>query len=121
MTDIAFLSDLTARKLTTNLPSGLVPVGLFVGNDPSNLALEVAVVSSSRKPINQDITKSWCARRAGRATPVLLVVIYDEKACLCGVSGDDPAILDNVDVGQAERLARSALALPDRLDQAPAL
>lgn len=110
-----FLADITARKLAIKLPPSLTPESLFVGNDPTNLALEVAVVSSPRRPSNQDITKTWRTRRAGRATPVLLIAIYGDKACLCGVSGDHPAILDDVDVGQAERLARAALALPDRL------
>lgn len=115
MSVFVFLEDLTARKLAISLPPTLTPECLYIGNDPTNLALEVAVVSARRRPTNQDITKAWRTRRAGRATPVLLIAIYGDKACLCGVSGDDPAILDNVDVGQAERLARAALVLPDRL------
>ena len=111
-----FLSQLTKRRYTNELPTGLTAEGLFTFEKADN-PLEVALVSAREKPKRKDLATAWRTRRGGRATPVLLVAIYGDetKASLCGPSGENPAILEGIDVGQAERLAGSALSLPDRL------
>lgn len=56
----------------------------------------------------------WKARRAGRAAPVLLVVLHPGGAGLCGASGEEPPVYPRVDDGQVERLCREVLDQPDR-------
>jgi hypothetical protein len=45
---------------------------------------------------------------------VLLVTVYGNRAAVCGPSGDNPPVLTNVELGQAERLCITALEEPDR-------
>lgn len=56
----------------------------------------------------------WKARRGGRASPVLVVVLHPGGAALCGASGDEPPVYPKVDTGQAERLCRQLLEQVDR-------
>ncbi len=56
----------------------------------------------------------WKTRRAGRAAPVLLVVLHPNGAALCGASGDTPPVHRSVDRAQAQRLCRELLDQPDR-------
>ena len=109
-----FLGALTKRPCTTALPVGFSAEGLFLSDNPEN-TLEIVLVSTRLKPKRQDLTKAWRDRRGGRATPVLMIVVYGEVTSICGPSGDNPAITENIDVGRADRLACAALDLPDRL------
>ena len=91
---------------------GFHPVGLFLGNGQH--AIEVAVARSGTVPNRMALLGSYKARRAGRAAPVLLVVIYPGGAALCGASGEDPPVWQHMDIGQVERLCREVLEQPDR-------
>ncbi|MBE0530093.1 MAG: hypothetical protein IH626_04640 [Rhodospirillales bacterium] len=109
---IDFLSDQMRRQLTLEGHSGFRPVGLYVG--PGANALEVAVVEARGEPPRSEVLNAWKVRRSGRAAPLLLVVLGPEKATICGASGEIPPVQSNINVGQAERLCREALAQPDR-------
>jgi hypothetical protein len=74
----------------------------------------VVVVASKSKPTAGALHSAWKARRGGRASPVLLVALHGGEAALCGPAGEDPPVRFGVDLGQAERLCRAALELPDR-------
>ena len=100
------------RSWTASTAYGFHPVGLFIGKGTS--AIEVAVARSSTRPTRTALTDSWKARRAGRATPVLLVVLYGSEAALCGPSGEKPLVHLKTQVRQVERLCREALQQPDR-------
>ena len=76
--------------------------------------MEVVVASASSVPARVDFLDVWKARRAGRAAPVLLVVLHPEGAALCGASGDTPPVHRTVDRAQAQRLCRELLDQPDR-------
>ena len=104
-------SEFTARPLTLDV-QGLKPSGLFLGK--GNQGLELAVFSAARKPASGALQKAFKDRKAGRASPVLIVAVHDEGASLCGTSGDQPPIFHCKDAGQAERLCESALTCPDR-------
>jgi len=65
-------------------------------------------------PRSAQIRAVWSARLAGRATPLLVVVLTGERAALCGPSGDPPPAFLGLDVGRVERICRTALAEPDR-------
>ena len=104
-------SDLPVRPLSLNL-QGLEPFGLFLGN--GNQGLEVVVFSSSSKPATSLLHQAFKERKAGRASPVLVVVTHPEGVCLCGIVAHQPPIFHSTDNSQAERLCKTALALPDR-------
>lgn len=88
------------------------PLGLALGKGPS--PLEVLVVTAQLEPRIADVRSAWKKRNAGRAAPLMLVVLYDKHAALCGPAGEDPPAYANVDIGQAERICREALEQPDR-------
>lgn len=110
--DHDFLPDVAPRPWQ---PAGKRPpraVGLYLGNGTS--AIEVAVASSSRPPGRGVMLETWKARRAGRAAPVLLIVLHPSGASVCGATGESPPVYPKVDREQAERLAGEVLAQPDR-------
>ena len=107
-----FLSEVELRPLQLPDGRGLEPVGLALGQGQA--ALEVAVTRSSRRPTQAAMRDVWRARRGGRAAPLLLVVLYGERAALCGPSGDEPPVYPDLDPGQVGRLCLTALAEPDR-------
>jgi hypothetical protein len=88
------------------------PLGLAIGNGA--LPLEVVVATADAEPRLPQVRSAWKARNAGRAAPLLLVVLYDGKVTVCEPTGDDPPAYPNVDIGQAERICREALEQPDR-------
>jgi len=85
---------------------------LHVG--PGQQGLEIAVVTAKNRPVEGVLHTAWQARRARRATPVLLVALYGHNAAICGPTGEKPPIYAELDTGQAERLCREALDQPDR-------
>lgn len=107
-----FLGRFEPRALALPDAAGLEPVGLVLGNGPN--ALEVAVASAAARPTAAALRAIWAARLAGRATPLLLVVLYDGRAALCGPNGERPPVEFDLDPGQVERLCAAALEEPDR-------
>ena len=110
--DAEFLADLVARQWSPDTSHGFQSVGLFLGN--SAHAVEVAAARSGSAPTRTALLATWKHRRAGRAAPVLLVVLHPEGAALCGASGEEPPVYPRVDAGQVERLCREVLDQPDR-------
>ena len=104
-------SDLSVRPLNLNL-QGIAPSGLYLGH--GNQGLEVVVFSSSSKPTTSLLHRAFKERKGSRAPPVLAVVTHPNGICLCGTGGDQPPIFNTPDFSQAERLCKTALALPDR-------
>lgn len=107
-----FLSDLTSRPLTLADAKGTTPKALFLGN--GSIALEVAVVEALSPPSIGQLRAIWSSRLAGRATPVLVVVLYGNYAAFCGPAGDPPPAFARLERDRVERLCRVALAEPDR-------
>ncbi|MCC7484048.1 MAG: DNA-protecting protein DprA [Burkholderiales bacterium] len=108
----AFLEEIPKRRIAFDKPVPFTPVGLYLGNGA--LGLEVVVVESARKSTAGDLRTAWRLRHGGRAVPVLVVALGPNGAAICGPSGEEPPVAEDVDRGQAERLCREALALPDR-------
>ncbi len=107
-----FLADLELRPLTLTDAGPLEPVGLMIG--PGSGGLEVAIARSERKPNRDALRNAWKSRQGGRATPVLLVALHGGRAALCGPAGESPPVFLDLDVGQVERICRTALAEPNR-------
>ena len=74
--------------------------------------LEVLLFESDNEPLAHDIRRAWSDRRAGRITPVLVMVFYPtpdgERASLCGPT-DHQMVYRAVEVSRVRRLARAAL------------
>ncbi|RMF03548.1 MAG: hypothetical protein D6773_07200, partial [Alphaproteobacteria bacterium] len=111
MTGTEFLAQSSLRPVALERPLFAVR-GLALGNGSS--ALEVLVCSHHSPPAKQTLRTAWKARHAGRAAPLLLVVLYQGRAALCGPTGDDPPAHTDLDPGQVERICREALDQPDR-------
>ncbi|SRR6266851_3017864 len=109
---MTFLSDHELRPLETGGVQGFRPVGLALGNGAQ--PVEVAVVEASHRPSLSDLRALWKARLKGRATPLLVVALYDAHAAICGPAGDQPPAYGDVDPGLVERICRAALEEPDR-------
>ena len=106
---MAFLGDIQLRPLTSG---GLPGAGLALGQGQA--PLEVVVMDSATQPTVTAMRTAWKDRQGGRAAPVLLVATYGNRAAICGPSGDNPPVLTNVELSQAERLCITALGEPDR-------
>ena len=95
-------------------PNALRPAGLFAQDAPGGL--EVVLVEAARKPNAPVMRRGWSKRRAGRASPVLLLAFYPSsdggRVSLCGPSGDQPVVRHGLEVSQVERLAAVALGEP---------
>ena len=109
-----FLADLEDMRPLATLADagGLEPMGLVIG--PGGGGLEVAVAKAAHKPPQDVVRNAWKARQGGRATPVLLTILYGDRAALCGPTGETPPVFLDLDVGQVERICRTALAEPNR-------
>lgn len=107
-----FLGDLQKRRLSFDKPVPFTPVGLYLGQGA--MGLEVLLLESGCKPAVADLRAAWKLRQAGRAVPILLVVLSPQGVSICGPGAEEPPIVEGIDSGQAERLCREALALPDR-------
>jgi hypothetical protein len=109
---VTFLENYELRAVNLGDPQGLKPFGLAIGKGAN--ALEVLVAEARSAPTVGALRNVWKARLAGRATPLLLVVLYDGKAALCGPAGDQPAAYASLDPGAVERICSTALDEPDR-------
>ena len=106
--------DPTTWVTPTGFPPSLQPAGVF--SQEASSGLEVTLVSAPGRPKNSDLRDGWSRRRAGRASPVLLVAFYStpdgQRVSLCGPVGDPPLVYHDIEVSQAERLAQVALSEP---------
>ena len=115
-------------------PAAFTPHAVFFQRHGGRVVpngLEVVLASAGRKPQQAQMRDGYVKRRAGRASPVLLIVGYPSTApkppvpatgrphpggtrlAVCGPVGDSPAVLSGVDVAQVERVADCALGEPD--------
>ncbi len=107
-----FLPEFVRRPWSPDPRLGSRFGGLFVG--PGDHGLEVVVARTPTIPSRSAVAGAHKIRRAGRAAPVLLVVLHPEGAALCGPSGEKPAVRLRLDAERVERICREALAQPDR-------
>jgi hypothetical protein len=109
---MTFLADRELRPVTLAEANGLHADGLILGKGAS--ALEIVLTSSLAKPSVYALRAAWKARVGGRATPVLLVTLYDGKAAVVGPSGDHPPAYTDLEPSKLERICAAALDEPDR-------
>ena len=96
------------------LPRSLSPAGLFT--QPTRSGLELVLATAAARPSAADMRKAHKARRAGRASPVLVAALYPSPAgvsvSICGPAGDAPSVFADMDPAHVERIARLALDEP---------
>jgi hypothetical protein len=109
---VDFLSSREQRPLSLSEAGGLKPRGLVLGKGSNGL--EVALVQSDAPPNLGTLRTAWKGRLAGRVSPLLLVVLYDNKAALCGPTGEHPPAFSGLDRDTVERICSTALDEPDR-------
>ena len=109
---VSFLRSRDLRPFTLSDPHGLKPLGLALGHGAN--ALEVAVAEAASRPSLGSLRAIWKARLAGRASPLLFVVLFDGKAALCGPAGENPPAFADLHPGTVERICATALDEPDR-------
>lgn len=88
---------------------------VYFGNDPQNRPLEILIFQSEKKPTSQILQKKWKDRQSKRRIPLLAICIYQDKAYVCGPSGEKPPVFEELDIGQIERVSNEALNEPNRL------
>lgn len=111
-TQIRFLDGVTLRHVALPSTVAFSAVGLALGQGTS--PLEVLVATNTAPPNAAALRSAWKARNAGRAAPLLFVVVHGERVSLCGPAGEDPPAYLALDRGQVERICREALEQPDR-------
>jgi hypothetical protein len=107
-----FLEDHELRPLEIGNGGAFRPVGLALGKGAQ--AVEVVVLAADRRPSLSDLRALWKARLKGRATPLIVVALYDGHAAICGPVGDQPPAYSDLDPELVERICRAALGEPDR-------
>mgnify|MGYP001242276529 CR=1 FL=1 len=110
------MSTFLADKNFIPVPDSGIPntetIGLTLGNGLP--ALEIIVITSKTPPSATALRNAWKERQGGRPAPVLLVVVYEDKASVCGPSGDNPPVISNINSSQLERVCSTALEEPER-------
>lgn len=112
MEKVKFLSTRELRSLEFEGDGIQRLSGIALGQ--GNMALEVVVCEARNCPTSTQMRNLFRKRRAGRATPVLIVVLYGEKAAVCGPVGDDPPCYTDLDVALLDKTCNVALSEPDR-------
>jgi hypothetical protein len=110
--DASFLDGIPLRKVAASPGVSFNSIGLALGQGES--PLEVLIASGPSQPNPAALRSAWKGRNAGRAAPLLFVVLHDGRASLCGPAGEDPPAYINLDRGQVERICREALEQADR-------
>jgi hypothetical protein len=88
-------------------------IGIAYGKG-SRLQLEVIYSEHTSNPSTTQLRSVWKTRQDRRGVPLLVVVLYDNKAHVCGPSGEDPTVYPNLDPGQVERVCQEALEQQSR-------
>ena len=103
-------------SVPSEFPKSLKPIGCFAQQVGSGL--EVVVAAARSRPRASDMRKAHSVRRAGRASPVLVVALHPgsvgTSVSMCGPAGDAPPVWNDLDPSQAECIVRLALQEPNR-------
>ncbi len=94
----------------------IAPELLFLGRGEH--PLEVASASAEARPRTEAVRALWRQRHRRRPSPLVLVVIYPspdgDRASVCGPVGEEPPVVDEVDLADVERLCAASLCEPTR-------
>lgn len=118
-----FLADYDGRVIPWIKPAGartsLKPDRVLIGENDNTLEVAVALcVPGHTHPKAENLRVLWKKRRGGRASPVLLIVLYESGpgrplAAVVGPTGDPSPIFD-LPASKVARIASAALREPNR-------
>jgi len=106
-----FLEGQKPRPVTLEGGEGLTQPRLYLGQDSNRL--EIIVAEAAIQPSRQRLSEVWKRRQGRRPAAVLLVVVHDGHGWVCGPTGLEPPVYEKVDLGQLDRICRTALSAPD--------
>lgn len=106
-----FLEGLRPRPITLEGEKTFSQPRLYLGT--GTIPLEIVVAEAPNPPSRQQLSEAWKKRHGGRPAAVLLVILYQGQAWVCGPTGLEPPVYERVDLGQLDRICRTALAAPD--------
>ena len=86
--------------------------GIAYGN--GNFPLEVIYSNHNLIPSPSQLRSAWRSRQEGRGIPLLVIVIHNDKAFVCGPTGEDPPVYVKLDTTQIESVCKEALEQPSR-------
>ncbi len=89
------------------------PLGIAYGKG-NRLQLEVVYSEHGSVPAPTRLRAAWKSRQDGRGVPLVIVVLHEGKAHVCGPAGEDPPVYQGLDAGQIERICQEALEQPNR-------
>ena len=95
-------------------PAGLTPDSIYVGQDPNQMSLEVAIATTNSAPSREALAKLHKSRIGNKAYPLVVVALSDSNAWLFGPSNTG-GVTGPLDRGQALRLLQSALDEPNSI------
>jgi len=99
--------DITLEEVSIpNWPFQLLGIAYGQGE---RLQLEVLCSEHNQIPNLTQLRSAWKVRQNRRGVPLLVIVLHDGKAHVCGPSGEDPTVYPNLDPGQVERICQEAL------------
>jgi hypothetical protein len=113
-----FLGDYEPQR-DWRLPAGVTGIDPVAALDGRGAyPLEVLLATSAREPTAGLVRELWTKRHENAPNPLLLIVAFhvDDRwhASFCGPAGDQPPVINRIDLSQAERLAEAALSEPSR-------
>ncbi len=95
-------------------PTGLTPNSIYVGQDPNQMSLEVAIAITNSAPSREALAKLHKSRIGNKAYPLVVVALSETHAWLFGPSSMG-GVTGPLDRGQALRLLQSALDEPNSI------
>jgi hypothetical protein len=106
-----FLDGVKSRPVTLEGEDGLSEPRLYLGN--GSIPLEIVVAEALSRPKRQRLCEAWKKRHQRRPAGLLMILLYQGRAWVCGPTGLEPPVYEEVDIRQLDRICRSALAAPN--------
>lgn len=89
---------------------------LWLGKDPGNTPLQICLIELPSAIADGKIKELWTERHGGRAAPLILGLVIDDKVTLAGplLHGNDLPLAHGLEADQAGRVLKLAKDCPDR-------
>lgn len=104
-------SEFSPRPLKSGFKD-LQPIEYYIGQGTN--ALEIVILESKKVPTKLVIQNAYIKIRSGRATPILIVIKYDDQFFLCGPTGEQPDVVNTKDLEFVKRISKFALRKGNR-------
>lgn len=106
------ISHQTTEFLLRTPISGVTPQFVHIGNDPSNMALEIACVDVSSSPTRDSLKKIYSERHGNALFPLVVVASSQTTSWILGPNPESPTL--ELQRDQAQRILQEALNEPNQ-------